>query len=128
MTSSTPLSQSHCVLYVSHRIALMDREIGTHPVHVKNVDVGRAQLLERIFNRDMHRLDVVAGVVRLLRDVVPSTLVVRGVLRNGLFQHCDNAVETKDQRRLTLVAMTIWSRMPRASIHSPMNCSDVSSW
>ena len=59
---------------------LLDAASVVPPVHVENVDVVRAQLLQRIFNRDVHRLEVVARVVRLLRDVILSTLVVRSVL------------------------------------------------
>ena len=34
---------------------------------------------------------------------------------------------TKDGRN-TFVAITSWSRIPRFSAHSPMNCSEDSSW
>ena len=47
---------------------------------VEDVDVVRAQLLERRLDGDVQRLDIVSGVVRLLLDVLSISLEVGCVL------------------------------------------------
>ena len=71
---------------------------------VEDVDVVRAQLLERRLERDRHRLDVVTHVVHLLRDVVRPAHHVRGVLQ-----------EKHNQRSIS-VSMT---RAPQQTVVAP---------
>ena len=52
-----------------------------YPVDVEDIDVARAQFLEGRLDGDVHRLDVVARVVRFLRNVCGRPLEVRRVLR-----------------------------------------------
>lgn len=93
---------------------------------VQDVDVRRPELLQRCLDGDVEGLRTIPRVCGLLLNVVASPLEVRGKLvgEQGI---------SHDQRynhmvSLTLVAMTIWSRTPRVSIHSPMNSSELSSW
>ena len=102
-----------------------------YPVDVENIDVARAQLLEGRLDGDVHRLNVVARVVRFLRNVLRRPLEVRCVL----MQHNQVTISRNpvyhpeaEASARTLVARTIWSRIPRFSIHSPMNSSEDSSW
>ncbi len=70
MISSMDVSQSHCASAVS---VLVNCRKGraTHEVDVEDVDVVRAQLLERRFEGDDHRLDAVPDILHLLRDGLP---------------------------------------------------------
>lgn len=85
MISSMDVSQSHCA---NKHVAVMrwtvpicaEEEQGTHEVDVEDVDVVRAQLLERRVEGDRHRLDAVPDVVHLLRDVLRAAHHVRRVL------------------------------------------------
>lgn len=52
---------------------------GAYPVNVEDVDVIRAQFLERLLDRNMHRLHAVSNV-HLLLDVVRPLLEISGIL------------------------------------------------
>ena len=52
----------------------------TYPVDVEDIDVARPELLEGRLDGDVHRLDVVARVVRFLRNVRRRPLEVGRVL------------------------------------------------
>ncbi len=52
----------------------------THPVQVEDVDIGRAQLLERLLDGNLEGLHVVANVVCLLLDVLAAAFRVGRVL------------------------------------------------
>ena len=58
-----------------------DRCGRAYPVDVQNVDVARAQLLEGVFDRDVHCLQIVASIVNLLPNAFDTKLVIGGVLR-----------------------------------------------
>jgi hypothetical protein len=60
---------------------LLDAGLPIPPVHVQQVNIARAEVLQRRFNRDVHRLDVVSSVVNLLSYGRIETLVVGGVLK-----------------------------------------------
>ena len=93
-------------------------------VDVEEVDVVCAEALEALLNGEHERLDVVAGVVHLLLEgIITSTEVVRILRGTGLAQRA----HPPRYGGRTLVARMSWSRIPRASAHSPMNASDVSS-
>ena len=92
-----------------------------YPVDVENVDVRRPKLLERVMHGVVHGLQVVSYVVRLLAGT--STFVKHRVL----FMMSGRRVAPQCDVQ-TLVVITICSRTPRVSIHSPMNISEVSSW
>ena len=127
MTSSMLVSQSHCTLRQSKEI-LIDHE--THPVDVEDVYVVRAQLLERCLDRDMQRLHVVPRVMDLLRNIRGSPLERRRILHATAISHPHKHTPRRragPSRWPTFVATTIWSRIPRDSIHSPKNSSDDSS-
>lgn len=49
-------------------------------MNVEDVDVIRAQFLERLLDRNMHRLHAVSNVVHLLLDVVRPPLEISGIL------------------------------------------------
>ena len=54
----------------------------THPVHVENIDVVRAELLQRLLDRNHQGLDVVPCVVNLLTKAFGlAALVVRSILQ-----------------------------------------------
>ena len=92
-------------------------------VEVQDVDVGRAELLERRFDGEVQRLGVVAYELAFLRDIFRGLLEVACEL-----YLCEFCSVLRTRLLLTLVARTIWSRMLRCSIHSPRNISEVSSW
>ena len=73
-------------------------------MHVEDINVVRTELLERRFERNRHRLDVVASVVGFLGDGVISPLVIHGILGENV-QWTVNKWTTASV--LTLVAMTI---------------------
>ena len=58
----------------------LDGSLPVPPVHVKNVDVRRPQLLQAGFYAEVHRLGVVSGVEDLLFDPSLRAHVVRCVL------------------------------------------------
>jgi hypothetical protein len=60
---------------------LLDAGIPVPPVHVKDVDVRGAQLLETGLQTEMHRFDVVSDIVRLLGEGLLATLEVGGELQ-----------------------------------------------
>lgn len=49
----------------------------SHPVQVQDIDVVRAQLLQGRFDRKVQTFDVVASIMRLLRDFRPALIVCR---------------------------------------------------
>ena len=52
-----------------------------YPVNVEDIDVGRAELLERFFHGNMEGLHVVAYIARLLLDIIATTLEVGAILQ-----------------------------------------------
>ena len=90
-------------------------------MHIQDVYVRRAKLLETGFNTDLQGLCVVSGVVSLDFNVVVSTLKIRRILKR-----IENTFDPTILR-ITFVAITNWSRIPRDSAHSPINASEVSS-
>lgn len=60
---------------------LLNRGLVVPPVHVQKVNVVRSQLLQARFNGDMHRLEIVPGVVRFYFNVILTTLEVGGILQ-----------------------------------------------
>jgi hypothetical protein len=105
---------------------LFDGRAPVPPVHVKDVDVRRAQLRERRLKGDAQRLGRVATVVDLLSNLSVVLLEVSRVLQSRGVSAA--APRHKMAADFTFVAMTIWSRFLSASIHSPMILSDCSSW
>lgn len=75
------------------------------PVHIEDVDVRRAQLLERIFSGEVHRFGVVPDVVGLLAYVLGSLLVISCVLQTEVSPGEQGAWISLPQRH-TFVAMT----------------------
>lgn len=73
-------------------------------MHVEDINVVRTELLERRFERNRHRLDVVASVVGFLGDGVIAPLMIHGILGENV-QCTGNKWTTVSV--LTLVAMTI---------------------
>ena len=100
---------------------LLDGGVEIPPVEVENINVVGAKLLETGFNTDLQGLCVVSGVVGLDFNVVVSTLKIRRVLKR-----IENTFDPTILR-ITFVAITNWSRIPRDSAHSPINASEVSS-
>ena len=96
-------------------------------MNIQNVDIVGAKLLERVLNGDVQGFHVVPREVDLQLHVVRPTLVVRSVLDGAeRATHISDApLQSTEQH--TLVAITIWWRIPRFSIHSPINSSEVSS-
>ena len=62
----------------------------TYPVHVQDVDVVGAELLQRVLNGEVHRLHVVPGVMDLLLHIVRAPLVVRRVLMSSISTRSHN--------------------------------------
>ena len=69
---------------------------------------------------------MVSGIVDLVSDIILASFEVGCILVMTVVLL--RAFTTRRVSGLALVAMTSWSRMSRFSAHSPMNCSDVSSW
>lgn len=84
--------------------------------------VAGLELLQRILNRQIERLLVVADMISRFIFAQSIGFVARSVLG------CDDL--RREMRTVFLPAgtdlLTIWSRLPRASIHSPIHCSDSS--
>lgn len=95
-------------------------------MEVEDIDVVSAELAKRVLDGVVKRLHVVTAVLGFLLEVLDE-LIVGGVLHNTQCMLMSNST-TFDQKVRTLVATTSWSRLPRRSIHSPMNSSEVSSW
>lgn len=51
------------------------------PMQVKDVDIRRSKLLQRCFDRDVHRLDIIADEGDFVRRLY-VTLEVRGILQH----------------------------------------------
>ena len=102
---------------------LFDRSIPIPPVDVKNVNIRCAQFLQAGFNADPHWLQIISNVIGLDGDIGCSTFVVGRILGN-----CQQKITEFGVLRSTFVAITNWSRIPRDSIHSPINSSEDSSW
>lgn len=51
------------------------------PMQVKDVDIRRSELLQRRFDRHVHRLDIIADEGNSVRGLY-VTLVVRGILQH----------------------------------------------
>ena len=99
----------------------LNRSVEIPPMYIENVDVMCPKLLETGFNTDLQGLCVVSGVVSLDFNVVVSTLKIRRILKR-----IENTFDPTILR-ITFVAITNWSRIPRDSAHSPINASEVSS-
>ena len=91
-------------------------------MHVENVDVRSAQLLERSFDGHVERFGTVPRIVNLMSNIVLTSLEAGRILSRVL----TSTKYIKDPSS-TLVARTSWSRMPRLSAHSPIKASEVSS-
>ena len=99
----------------------LNRRSVVPPMYIENVDVMCPKLLETDINTDLQGLCVVSGVVSLDFNVVVSTLKIRRILKR-----IENTFDPTILR-ITFVAITNWSRIPRDSAHSPINASEVSS-
>ena len=93
-------------------------------VEVQDVDIRRPQLLQARLNAELKALEVVADVVDALLQLRVSGPEVVGVL----FRVISDKRMRNNVAERTLVDRMIWSRMPRASIHSPMTASDDPFW
>lgn len=94
------------------------------PVQVQEVNVVSLELLETVLDRDPHALHGVTDEVGLERLGV----AVGGAEACCVFGCDANMVSSslKVQVREDTVTYTIWSRFPRAAIHSPIHFSDSS--
>ena len=90
-------------------------------VDVEKIDIVRAEALKALLDGEHERLDVVAGVVDLLFEGIVASTEVVGVLRSPRLVRY---AHWPRRRGRTLVERMSWSRIPRASAHSPMNSSD----
>lgn len=61
---------------------LLDAGVVIPPMNVKDIDIRRAQLLERVFDAQMERLQTIPAEVSLDGDACVITFVVRSVLKN----------------------------------------------
>lgn len=104
---------------------LRDGGVVIPPVDVEDVNVCRAELLQTVVQTDGHTFDVVTEIVYANGNIRVCSLVESRVL--GV----SGGQQTTMVRLFTLptlVEITSWLRIPLCSTHSPMNCSDVSSW
>jgi hypothetical protein len=91
------------------------------PMDVEYVDVGGPQVLQRGIDRKHHVLWTITHKINLLTDGTVMFLPGRGELEKGWYMI---NIET-GKTRLALVAITISSRFPLNSIHSPISNSEV---
>ena len=104
---------------------LGDAGIPVPEMNIVQIDVGRPELLQGSLDVEVKRLRAGASVEDLLLDRVVPVLGGAGKLftsRSG------SSATANHSKLLALVAMKSWSRTPFDSAHSPMICSDDSSW
>jgi hypothetical protein len=99
-----------------------DRRLIIPPVNIQNVNIGSAKIVQTRFYRVANGFDIILCVANLLFDIIVPVLTRRRILpvhMKGMIimKRCLHSLI------LTFVAITIWSRMPRSSSHSPIICS-----
>ncbi len=117
------LSLGNEVMESVHQLG--DRGVVVPPVDVKDVDICGTELLQAVVQTDGHAFDVVTEVVDANGDIRVCTLVESRVL---VVSDSQLTVVVRLFTSPTFVEITNWLRIPLCSTHSPMNCSDVSSW
>ena len=71
------------------------------PVHIENVDIGSAQLLEGFFHGHMERFVVVTGIINFVRDTVLASLIAGSIL-----SRVSTSTTELENLNITFVAMT----------------------
>lgn len=71
------------------------------PVHIENVDIGSAQLLEGFFYGHMERFVVVTRIIDFVRDVVLASLITGSIL-----SRVSTSTTNIENPSITFVAMT----------------------
>lgn len=71
------------------------------PVHIENVDIGSAQLLEGFFYGHMERFVVVTRIINFVRDVVLASLITGSIL-----SRVSTSTTNIENPSITFVAMT----------------------
>src|ERR1700727_2305953 len=92
------------------------------PVNVEDVNIRRLQILETRINGKVHRFHGISLEDCFLLDRVIASPKIGGILASMNINQVSASELQKG--KLTFVATIIWSRLPRASIQSPMNSSD----